>query len=101
MTFFAHMLEDTVTVRTKTGVGTDGAVTRNSTSGVAAKVFESADMVGGDSGAGEDETTGLVLEQEVDKDDIIVLPDGEEMTVLSSGEAQTIGSAQSLYWARG
>lgn len=102
MTFFAHMLTDTVTLEPLTGVASDGGDQFGAAqTGLAAKVFESAKAMPGDTGTDGDEDTGLLLEVETSKGDKITLPDGEEMRVKAAGEAVGVFGATSLYWAAG
>jgi len=101
VTWFAHMLTDSVTLEALTGAGSDGGDQFGAAQTADAKVFESAAAMPGDTGVTDDEDTGLLLDVEASEGDRITLPDGEKMRVKAAGEATSIDGSTSLYWAAG
>jgi len=101
MSFFTHMLTQSVDVESIT-LDQDGSETVSSTTtGVDARVERSIEGQTSDRGTARDTVTTVWLDQEVAEGDRIVLPSGDTMQVARTESIPAVDGRVELYKAEG
>jgi len=84
MTSLGHLLNDTIQIKHYSGLGGDGRFTYSAAVSYPAYIEQKPKMVMARNGAQTPSHVFLLVETEVDVRDVLILPDGEEATILNA-----------------
>jgi len=104
VSFWSHMLTQTVDLEPLTGVDTSTGAKQYGTksTGIAARVERNIEVTGESTGATGDTVTRVWLEaKEPDEGDRIHLPDGDVLEVMSTETIPTTDGRTEIYRAQG
>lgn len=101
MTFYAHMLNESVTVEPVNTLGEDGQPVYGA--GVTRDVYieRRTSVLSEEFGFTASVDTGLIAESEIAKGSRVTLPDGSTMQITETGEMRSTDDATSIYVAGG
>jgi len=83
MTSLGHLLNDTIQIKHYSGLGGDGQFTYSAAVSYPAYIEHKPRMVMARNGAQTPSHVFLLVEKEVSVKDVLILPDGEESTILN------------------